>query len=99
MEDVFEGKGVPIRIGGDEFIVLINENQKDVVEKYIKILIDRIDDYNAGSGKPYSIRFSYGMTIFNDRYTSIDELIHHSDKLMYEKKRKIIEGTTGTGDN
>lgn len=92
LEDIFKGKGVPIRIGGDEFIVLINENQKDVVEKYVKMLIDKINGYNARSDMPYRIKFSYGMTIFNDMYNNIDELIHHSDKLMYERKQGRING-------
>ncbi len=86
LQNIFKGKGVPIRIGGDEFIVLLNENQKDVVEKYIKMLIDRVNGYNARSDMPYRIKFSYGMTIFDDMYNNIDELIQHSDRLMYERK-------------
>ncbi len=93
LEDVFEGKGVSIRFGGDEFIVLIKENQKEVVEKYIKTLIDRMNRHNERSDRPYRIEFSYGMTILNNAYHSIDELIQHSDKLMYEEKqRKRIDG-------
>lgn len=88
LEDVFEGKGVSIRFGGDEFIVLINENQTEVLEQYIKILIDKINAYNERTDMSYRIKFSYGLTIFNNAYNSIDELIHHSDKLMYEKKQK-----------
>jgi diguanylate cyclase (GGDEF)-like protein len=88
LEDVFEGKGVSIRMGGDEFIVLLNENQKEVLEKYIKTLVDKINAYNEISKKPYRIKFSYGMAIFSNGYKSIDELIQHSDKLMYEEKQK-----------
>lgn len=100
LEDVFEGKGVSIRLGGDEFIVLINENRKDVIDKHIKILIDKINAYNAKNEMPYHIKFSYGMTTFNEMYNSIDELIHHSDKLMYEEKQKRIGGEIKeAGDN
>lgn len=88
LEQVFEGKGAAIRLGGDEFIVLINENQKEVVEQYIKTLIDNINAHNDRSDRPYSIKFSYGMTIFNKKYSSINELIQHSDRLMYEEKHK-----------
>ena len=90
LEAVFEGKGVSIRMGGDEFIVLIHENQREIVEKYIKKLIDRINAYNERSDLSYHIKFSYGMTIFNNTYNSIYELIQHSDKLMYEEKKKKI---------
>ncbi len=91
LEDVFEGKGVSLRLGGDEFIVLINDNQREIVENYIKTLDNNINAYNEGSGMPYRIKFSYGMTIYNNTYSNIYEVIQHSDKLMYEeKKRKKI---------
>jgi len=88
LEDVFKEQGVSLRLGGDEFIVLINENQKEVLDNYMKTLIDKINAYNEISGMSYNIKFSYGMTVFDNMYGSIDELIHHSDKLMYEEKRK-----------
>ncbi len=88
LEEVFEGKGVSIRLGGDEFIVLINENQSEILEKYIKTLNNNINAYNEGSNMSYHIKFSYGMAIFNNTYNSIHELIQHSDKLMYEEKKK-----------
>ena len=31
LKAVFEGRGVPIRVGGDEFIVLISEAQNEKV--------------------------------------------------------------------
>jgi len=88
LEEVFEEKGTTIRLGGDEFIILINENQREMVEKQIETLKNNIDAHNERSDRPYSIKFSYGMTIFNNKYDSIDEVIQHSDKLMYEEKVK-----------
>lgn len=88
LEEVFEGKGVPIRLGGDEFIVLINENRREVVDNYIRTLAININKYNENNDMPYRIKFSYGMLIFNNTYKSIYELIQHSDKLMYEEKKK-----------
>lgn len=92
LEEVFAGKGIPIRWGGDEFLVLINENRRDILEKHIKALTARIDAWNESSGKPYRVRFSCGMTIFDNAYQSIDDLIRQSDKLMYEEKQKRIDG-------
>lgn len=74
-------------MGGDEFIVLINENKREVLEAYIKSLHDKINVYNERGDRPYHIKFSYGMTIFSNAYNSIYELIEHSDKLMYEDKK------------
>lgn len=91
LEEVFDGKGVSIRLGGDEFIVLVNENRRAVVEKYIATLKNNINTYNETSSMPYHIKFSYGMAIFNNTYNNIHELIQHSDKLMYEEKNKRVE--------
>jgi diguanylate cyclase (GGDEF)-like protein len=87
LKDVFDEVGLCIRLGGDEFIVLIHENQKEVVDKYLKTLIDKVAAYNE-SNDMLHINFSYGMTIFNNAYNDLQELIHHSDKLMYEEKQK-----------
>ncbi|MEG6586579.1 GGDEF domain-containing protein [Dendrosporobacter sp. 1207_IL3150] len=91
LEEVFEGKGLSIRLGGDEFIVLINENRREIVEKYIENLRNNINTYNEVSNNPYHIKFSYGLAIFNNTYNNIHELIQHSDKLMYEEKNKRVE--------
>lgn len=99
LEDIFDGKGVPIRLGGDEFIVLIKENQEEIVEDYIKALKNTIDAYNARSNRPYAIKFSYGMAIFNNTYKSVHELIQYSDKLMYEEKKRRMGGTSNLIDS
>lgn len=91
LENVFEGKGVSIRLGGDEFMVLVYENQREILEKYIKTLNHNIKEYNKTSNLPYHIKFSYGMAILDHTYHSIQELIQHSDKLMYEAKKKILK--------
>jgi len=88
LEDVFEGKGVSIRLGGDEFIVLIKENQRKIVEADINLLNRKIRVCNESNDMPYCISFSYGMAIFNNSYNNIHEFLQHSDKLMYEDKQK-----------
>ena len=92
LADTFEGRGIPIRVGGDEFVILISENDEAIVEQYVARLQDRINDHNARSGAPYPIRFSYGIAIYGEPYNSIDELICHSDKLMYQTKRRKTDG-------
>lgn len=98
LKGVFEN-GVLIRWGGDEFIVLLHENRREVLEKYLKTLRDRVNKYNDQSDLPYKINFSYGIATFNNAYQSIDDLIRYSDKLMYEEKqRKRPETYTAAPD-
>lgn len=90
LEEVFDGKGVPLRLGGDEFIVLVKESRREIVEMYVETLKTNINTYNETSNMPYHIQFSYGTAIFDNTYNNIHELIQHSDKLMYEEKNKRV---------
>jgi diguanylate cyclase (GGDEF)-like protein len=87
LELVFRGKGLAIRLGGDEFIVLLQENQRVVVEKYIQNLKKRLMDYNQSGVVPYDIQFSYGIAVFDASCHSIHDFIWESDKLMYQNKQ------------
>lgn len=88
LETVFQEAGLPIRLGGDEFIVLLKERSKPKLEQYIKVLNNNINQYNKITGAPYQLQYSYGIAIFDNSFTNIYEFIHHSDKLMYEAKQK-----------
>jgi len=88
LETVFQDKGVAIRLGGDEFIVLLKEGKSSNLEQYIQSLQDKICIYNKKNKLMHPIAFSYGIAIFNDSYHNITELINYSDKLMYEEKKK-----------
>lgn len=88
LEEVFEGIGICIRWGGDEFILLLNEKRREILEKYVKTLNDKIDAYNDSNDIPYRIQFSCGIVIYDDSFDNIYEFIRHSDKLMYEEKQK-----------
>ena len=74
-----------VRFGGDEFILLLNNN----TNKSIKIVLDRIqsqleqDEFLNSYGG-----FSYSMGIVEyTASTSIDELVDLADKAMYEAKQ------------
>ena len=88
MQAVFEDIGVPIRVGGDEFIVWIRENNTEVIDKYMTTLADRVNEYNKKMNRPYQIGFSYGTKVFNEQYKDLQELVRHSDRMMYEEKQK-----------
>ncbi len=89
LENVFAGNGLAIRVGGDEFIIFLHDNKKEIIEKYINDLTARVSAYNENNSLPYRVKFSYGLTIYNNNdYTNVYELIQHSDKLMYEEKKK-----------
>ncbi len=77
------------RFGGDEFVVAGPLSSEEEANQYIKNVQSFLDDFNAGSGKPYDVSASFGLVaaIPNDSVT-LDEFIHHADEKMYAEKAK-----------
>ena len=73
------------RVGGDEFVVL---SQQDKIEAALKRLALATDVANR-RGKPYTISYSHGkVTGKASDYQSLDDLLKQADALMYENKSK-----------
>jgi diguanylate cyclase (GGDEF)-like protein/PAS domain S-box-containing protein len=81
------------RIGGDEFVVMLEDLSMDAMEaaahaetvgnKILAALNVPYDAYLRGSSCTPSI----GITLFDDRQQSIDELLRQADIAMYESKK------------
>jgi diguanylate cyclase (GGDEF)-like protein/PAS domain S-box-containing protein len=81
------------RLGGDEFVVMLEELSKDTLEAGEqtelvgnKILISLNQPYQLASHEHHSTP-SIGVTLFNDNYQSIDELMKQADIAMYQSKK------------
>lgn len=86
---------VVARWGGDEFVVLTigakGESPKVVAER----IGERMDEYNAESGLPYTVACSIGVApIDHDDGRSLEEMIAAADEAMYaeKKRRKAMRG-------
>ena len=84
----FRESDVIARMGGDEFAAIaVGTTGEDG-----KIIIDRlqknIDAHNSTREKGYKLSMSWGISYSDpDHPCSIDELLIHADKLMYEQKK------------
>ncbi len=76
-----------IRLGGDEFIILLEWQPRDRVLAYIQNFAQQVDTYNNTQENPYRLGFSYGMAFYTDVSESIYQLLETADQLMYEQKR------------
>jgi diguanylate cyclase (GGDEF)-like protein len=75
------------RYGGDEFVLFLNVDSKEEVEKIITKISDAIANYNKCSNVLYDLNFSCGYEVYNfDEHMTADEYINHVDKLMYRDK-------------
>ena len=101
MRDTFEDKGNIYRIGGDEFICLLEEVDEDEVEKLLKEF-----DRHVANQKETDHKFTvaYGWAIFKP-HTKEDFITaqQRADSLMYDMKKRmksqaaLAETATGGG--
>lgn len=81
------------RIGGDEFVILINNVSRDPLErkKQTKWIIDRIQNSLKQGWKIRDASFtptsSIGISFYPDHGLTIDELLEKADVALYEGKR------------
>ena len=79
------------RIGGDEFVVLL-ESTDENSETLLTRLHENVKDYNAKRSQ-HILSISLGTAQFDPEYPiSIDELLSKADALMYAQKRRRWRG-------
>jgi len=80
------------RIGGDEFIVLLNSSDYSTAEKVIERLRNSICRPFFVDGKSFTMDFSAGVAVYPQDGETVEELVIKADKRMYEsKKQKCLE--------
>ena len=82
----FRERDFIIRLGGDEFIVLIDLQNTHInnIEKMIESLRKKIEEK---LGK-YNLSFSYGIAIYPQDGKDLSTLLEKADIRMYEEKKK-----------
>ncbi|WP_058306438.1 diguanylate cyclase [Gracilibacillus massiliensis] len=85
LKKVFSNSGFVSRLGGDEFIVVV-ENQVESTESLIADIRNLLQKNN----NPFiqQLSFSYGYQTYNELMT-VDELYSTVDKKMYQYKREM----------
>ena len=91
LKKTFRRSAIIARIGGDEFVVLLelsNENGEMLITR----LYENIRDYNTTGFHRYGLSISMGAARFDPEHpVSIDELLSKADALMYAQKRRAKE--------
>lgn len=76
------------RIGGDEFVAIIDINTQPMLEQTVKRIEEGVKTFNQNSKRPYSISFSMGYDIYDTRSKYMfDDFFKHIDMLMYNNKK------------
>lgn len=89
LDKAFSSDGIVGRMGGDEFISIIEKNDKKEIEQLIEkfqVCINTVNEQNPG----LDLSISYGYATSDElKDESIEKVYQLADKRMYEYKRKI----------
>ena len=86
---------VPVRYGGDEFVVLLPETSKDQAMECAKRLRSEISKWKFLAEEPYGplqITASLGVASFPDDARAPEELLRRADDAMYRVKAERRDG-------
>ncbi|HWR41492.1 MAG TPA: GGDEF domain-containing protein [Patescibacteria group bacterium] len=80
------------RFGGDEFFVILDIHDRELLELTANRLREGADQFNVETSKEYEISFSLGYDVYEGwRELSPDAFFKHIDALMYADKKKRLE--------
>lgn len=76
------------RYGGDEFLVILDIDRKEVLQETVIRLREAFRQFNEPQTRPYTLSFSSGYDVYDmGSGMAPAEFIEHVDKLMYEEKK------------
>lgn len=90
IKDAFKDWGSVFRIGGDEFLVLMNSASKNDFNLCIEKLLELTEEYN--SHNTVQMNIAYGFATYEDIDDNFETIKNRADKEMYAIKRKLKKG-------
>ena len=92
LQQTFRIKDFIARMGGDEFIVLMEVEDREDLEAVVNRLLDNMARFNEQKQLPYEIHLSIGYDCYNVLVQhDFMEFIRHIDRLMYKNKQEKDE--------
>lgn len=87
----FSKYGVVTRYAGDEFVIMLNTTDDQLIQKIIKSAKKNFVTENEKNDKPYQLSASMGYAITNLSNETIDDFMNRIDEQMYQDKMKYYE--------
>lgn len=86
-------RDIAVRIGGDEFlIVLFREEQEEHTKEILTSIRRSAEEFNRQNEKGYKLIFSIGVCTENIAQHSLDYFLREADRKMYEHKSRQRNG-------
>lgn len=87
----FSEYGVVTRYAGDEFVIMLNTTDDQLIQKIIKSAKKNFVTENEKNDKPYQLSAFMGYAITNLSNETIDDFMNRIDEQMYQDKMKYYE--------
>ena len=81
-------KGIVARYSGDEFVIFLESDNKEEIEKYSTLLLESISLPYLINHNTFKISSSIGIARFPDDACHIETLLSYADNSMYMAKKK-----------
>ena len=79
-----------VRLGGDEFLLIINEEDMKIAEILMENIVGELEYINFITDYNYNLSISYGFSKYNSNENiTIQELINKADQSMYRHKKEM----------
>jgi diguanylate cyclase (GGDEF)-like protein len=89
LRETFRGSDIIARMGGDEFVVLLQDAAQQSDESIVDRLEANLQVHNHTAGRPFQLALSLGIAHYDPaRPCSLEELISQADALMYQQKQQ-----------
>ncbi len=91
LNKAFKKKSKIVRMGGDEFIIIIENTSNEEILSHLRFLNIITEVYNSANKCP--IKFSYSFCIYSDDFDNIYDFFDHIDNKMYQHKylKKLLK--------
>ena len=83
--------GIVTRYAGDEFVVMLNTTDEQLITDLIAQANDIFEEENTANDKPYQLSASMGYAISDLSKETIDDFMNPIDKQMYQNKLAYYE--------
>ena len=80
--------GAVIRFAGDEFIVILNTQNDNLISKVVKSIEDVFNNFNESKKAQYELSISLGYSKVDLKNSSIDDVMKEIDEKMYLDKQE-----------
>ncbi|GAA0180288.1 hypothetical protein SH2C18_30100 [Clostridium sediminicola] len=100
IDNILRRSDILIRLGGDEFLLVLPNTNLEQSKKVTNRIQDEIDAYNKSERKPFKLSISTGQAMYDkDCNLTLNELIDKADSLMYKDKQNYKLTKKNTGGN